>query len=422
MIQTVTVPQQQVQPQLHSQQQQHGTVLSKPFSFLLQKAATSSPYQNPLSSSASSIYQQPQQQPHYLQLINQQVQQQQQYKLSQQPFGGNNNNLDQLSKKLEKIKQMRAMLKSKGTVQNSSTTILLPPHKKIKQQHQQQQDGMDTPGVKQFIGTLESLEKQYLRTSDVLKPEDFRPFYILQKSLPYVISRYESGQVTYDDYLCEQLKAIRQDLTVQGIENQFTLVVYETHARLAIKNKDLSELNQCQTRLNDLYRKGLKGNREEFLMYSIITLTLNDSSSELSKVFRNCNIKSLKSNDFVKYALEFHSNFSIFNFYNLFHNLYKKAPACGKSLIDIFMESIRKRALIELCQSHAPTLLEPSFICNTLGLKKDECLQFFRKMNIQLVPSANNEGSSVSGNQIMKNHLDSMMIDTKSTWQLLFTQ
>nr|CAG4717507.1 unnamed protein product [Naegleria fowleri] len=285
----------------------------------------------------------------------------------------NRESLEALFRKLDKIKKKKAAMNKHA---------IPSPHKKMKVVS-------STLHAKSgFVGTKEELEKQYLRTSSELKPEDFRPFHILQKSLPFVVSKYERGEVTYDDYLCEQMKAIRQDLTVQGIENEFTVLVYETHARLAIKNKDISEFNQCQTRLKDLYSKGLKGNREEFLMYNIMYLTLNDSTSELTKVLRialSDTKSNFKSHEYVKFGLEVYSSYSVFNFFKLFNNLYNKAPKSGKSMIDMFADAIRKRAMVALCKAHSPVTLSRDFVEHSLGLSiknQKEREEFFTKLGV----------------------------------------
>ncbi|KAH9302764.1 hypothetical protein KI387_014347, partial [Taxus chinensis] len=88
-------------------------------------------------------------------------------------------------------------------------------------------------------GTCQEIEKRYLRLTSAPDPNTVRPEEVLQEALAMV----QNSTKNYL-YKCDQLKSIRQDLTVQRIRNEFTARVYETHARLALEAGDMSEFNQ----------------------------------------------------------------------------------------------------------------------------------------------------------------------------------
>ncbi|CAD6229210.1 unnamed protein product [Miscanthus lutarioriparius] len=88
-------------------------------------------------------------------------------------------------------------------------------------------------------GTCQQIEKPYLRLTSAPDPATVRLEDVLEKALCMV----ETSEKNYL-YKCDQLKSIRQDLTVQRIQSELTVKVYETHARLAIQSGDLAEYNQ----------------------------------------------------------------------------------------------------------------------------------------------------------------------------------
>ena len=99
-----------------------------------------------------------------------------------------------------------------------------------------------------IVGTSTKLEKPYLRLTAAANSWNIRPLKILKLALENVITKYMENSNNYE-FACEQLKSIRQDLVVQGINNRFAAHEYETHARMALESGDLEEFNQCQSRI-----------------------------------------------------------------------------------------------------------------------------------------------------------------------------
>ncbi len=225
---------------------------------------------------------------------------------------------------------------------------------------------------KPFIGRCTNLEKTYLRLTSAPDPATVRPLNILRKTLELLKQKWKEEQ-NYS-YICDQFKSMRQDLTVQRIQNEFTVEVYEIHGRIALEKGDLGEYNQCQSQLSSLYQKGIKGHDKEFLAYKILYLIHTQNRSDISELLCSMNNEELVSEE-VQHALAVNTALSNYNYHKLFQ-LYNNAPNMGDYVMDFFIPRERIKALEIMCKSYRNSV-SFNFIYDELAfLTKEECLKF----------------------------------------------
>lgn len=211
-----------------------------------------------------------------------------------------------------------------------------------------------------IIGRCQNLEKSYLRLTSEPNPDLIRPLDILKRTFDMLVKKHRKNETTYQ-YICDQFKSMRQDLRVQMIENQFTVKVYQTHARIALENNDIGEFNQCQSRLMILFEKtSIKQSHiEEFTTYRILYYILTENNAAITTLRKRliAKEKHIFSNYMVQNAFNM-ANSNITNDYHTFMKCYSTIEGLGRKLTSTFIDKIRMKSLVTICSSYNQTSLK----------------------------------------------------------------
>lgn len=218
-----------------------------------------------------------------------------------------------------------------------------------------------------IVGRCQDLEKNYFRLTSAPNPDTVRPLTVLEKTLDLLKKKWRREN-NYG-YICDQFKSLRQDLTVQHIRTEFTVNVYEIHARIALEKGDLGEYNQCQTQLRVLYAQQLGGHPREFKAYRILYFIYTRNQTAINDALADLTPAD-KSDPAVKHALEVRSALALGN-YHRFFQLYLDTPNMGAYLMDMFVDRERLSALTCICKAYKPDV-KIRFITEELGFESDE--------------------------------------------------
>ncbi|KAJ7173797.1 SAC3/GANP/Nin1/mts3/eIF-3 p25 family-domain-containing protein [Mycena filopes] len=217
-----------------------------------------------------------------------------------------------------------------------------------------------------IVGTSKEIFKDYLRLTTEPKPEQIRPYPILQQTLLELKNRFR--EKTPYNWICSQFKSLRQDLTVQRIKNEFTVQVYEIHGRIALECGDMVEYNQCQATLKILYDLGIPGRVEEFTAYRILMLLHGRNRSELTLYVGQLTPKQ-KADPAVQHALGVQRALAMGNYHALFA-LYTSSPNMGGYIMDHFVARERAKALMVITKAYKSIPL--SFVQQELAFDNAE--------------------------------------------------
>lgn len=233
---------------------------------------------------------------------------------------------------------------------------------------------VDEISLEPVVGRSKVLEKSYLRLTGTPNPDVVRPKGVLRKALSHVIEQYTTKARSYA-WVADQIRAIRQDMTVQRIQDAFAIKVYEQNVRIALENNDLGEYNQCLTRLKDLYKSDLEflsHEAGEFTAYQIFYLLYTNKLEDIASFIANFHDTK---DEAILHAMKVVNALVSGNRASLFA-LYHEAPNLGKAALQQIVDRERISALAAITKATKGALTVGQ-IKSSLNLVSDSATREF---------------------------------------------
>eukprot|EP01117_Protostelium_nocturnum_P011830 TRINITY_DN4310_c0_g2_i4.p1 TRINITY_DN4310_c0_g2~~TRINITY_DN4310_c0_g2_i4.p1 ORF type:complete len:382 (-),score=137.55 TRINITY_DN4310_c0_g2_i4:40-1185(-) len=242
-----------------------------------------------------------------------------------------------------------------------------------------QQEGGERNDI-EFIGTCTIMEKEYMRLTSKPISSLVRPQKLIEEWLPLLTQRFEEKEVNYN-YFSDQMKSIRQDLTVQNIKNSFLCRVYFDHMKAASTNNDMQEFLVCLACLENLGVDQILSLSQQAKVLScrLLTCYLQEDRETLNELV-NQSKRSQMNHKHLKYSLNLILSLNSFQNY---HQFFRMANDTKNSLLLFLSSSIsakvlRRNSLEIICKAYRPSV-PLSFVSEELGFDGSDhlksCLQ-----------------------------------------------
>lgn len=268
----------------------------------------------------------------------------------------------------------------------------------------------------QIVGRCQTIEKRYYRLTSEPDPALVRPENILRKAVKFLLGKLETKPYSY---IKDQFKAIRQDMTVQHLRNDFCMYVYETNARISIENNDLGEMNQCLTQLEYLFDSKVERNTKlnctelEFNCYRILYMLMVQNHSEIFKLKYKILKRSYTEADelnmlkYVNKSFDLQKAIISSNYYTFFKMMdeFKALPLAYKLIKDFIAEKERIKSLNIISKSYRKLPID--FLTEQLNIDSEGFDQFVDKFKL---------GGFISNNEFdcagARAHMNNFMANT----------